>query len=397
MHPGFSLVLLPPPHPQPFGLESSSAHSYVRPRPRGRRGVTQCKCGQFVARVDMQPAASAAGINQAGPYTLTGWIASDMDTTVLEGHNAAALRRLGVRIRKLNSFDVYSDDEVQNAPALVIQACVWPPPDTLDYLGHLMRRYNYGHYAAAYSQEPTHLDKCRFYETIIFEALVGQIPAGTIISICRSSDYIKSSSTPVVVAPLGHVPGYVPKSQHIGENGQLETLVGSHSLIARASVGGPFNPQDFLGSRGHLNLIAMCSAAQAYGLQVIFLGEFDGTLSLGCATGVLYWQQEHRQLLTANWVQPTTSQLKTLGGYTGKYSDFYDHAKDEQIAKILQAYLRDGGDPANWAVPTQTTLQPYVNVNAAVMWFYAKVGAMGGAAANYVDSEMNAVLTSSPH
>ena len=33
----------------------------------------------------MDPAtAGVAGVNQAGPYALAGWIASDMDTTVLE-------------------------------------------------------------------------------------------------------------------------------------------------------------------------------------------------------------------------------------------------------------------------------------------------------------------------
>ena len=123
----------------------------------------------------MDPSA-VLSISQAGPYTLTGGIASDIDTTVLMNNSGPALRNLGVRIRGLNSFEVHKDHEVQSGPALVMQSCAWPPPDTWVYLGHLLEKYTN-------AETVTHMDKCRHYEAIIFEALVGQIPAGTVISI----------------------------------------------------------------------------------------------------------------------------------------------------------------------------------------------------------------------
>lgn len=323
------------------------------------------------------------GINQARPYTLTGWIASDVDTTVLECNAARALRNHGVSIKAINSFEVYKEEDIKR-PSLVIQSCVWPPPDTWPHLEHLVHRYT--------GAKPSKEDQVRFYETMIFEALVGQFPSGTVVTINRSHDYIKVGSTPAVLAPLGHVPGYQPMH---GVGHQPHTLGGGHDvLIARAQIGGPLNPQDFIGTRGFFDIVGMCSAATSNNLQVIFLGEFDGSLSLGCVTGMLYHQHVAKPL-AQGWTEPIDPQLKVLGGYVACYAEYHTYAKEARVRTLLSEYLARGNNPAGWTTPTEDHLQPLVNLITGIMWLDARVVAQGGNASFYIQSEVSTMLNTS--
>lgn len=328
------------------------------------------------ARGDAEIQAGAEAVSRkSGPYALSNWVVSDLTTTMLEHHSGAALRKLGASIMVLNSFELYNVSELQGTPSLIIQACVWPPTDCLGTLERLIQSYC--------KHKPSHQDKCRYYETLVFEAICGQMPLSTVCSICRQSDYIKAGVTPAVLSALSHVPGYTPKQSAVDDNGDLVPLHSGHSLIARTTLNGPLNPQEFISSRGHIDLVGMCSAATANNMNIIFLGEFDGSLALGCATGMLYHQKVARPI-SATWSPPEGKRLKVLGGYVGNYEDYHDYAKDHRVRQILADYLKNDGDGSLWTAPTTALLQPQTNINAAVMWFHARVCAHGGYGGNYI-------------
>ena len=315
-------------------------------------------------------------VTQVGATPLSNWVVSDISLQALEQHSGPALRQLGAQIMTLNSFELYDVSVVQEKPTLLIHACVWPPEDCWPYLELLVQRYT--------GIKPSHEEKCRWYEVFIYEAIIGQVPKGTVVSINRQGDNLKGCITPSLLAMLGHVPGYVPRQCRVGEDGELIALCGAQNLVARVSTTGPLDPQTFVGSRGYFDLVDMCGAAKAQDMRVIFLGEHDGSLAMGIATGLLYYVHIPRQI--KEWSPPDRAPLKVLGGYVGQYIDFHEHARDHRVRELLNAYLSNNGSPALWSAPVRANMQPHTNLNAAIMWYYARVVAQGGTARSYIAS-----------
>ena len=337
------------------------------------------------------PAAPAEGapLAAATSHTLRKWIISDLreHLHVLEANAGPALRNMGATIRQLNAFQLFEQPDLLDEPSLVIMSCVWPPPDHREQLERLVEHYT--------DSRPTWRDVARFYDTMAFEAVTGQATLATVVSICRMSDYIVPGPTASVLAPLAHVPGYVAKQQYLSQSGQLQDLMKGHSLVCRAQTGGPIDPAEFIGSRGYLDLVGMTAAATDFDMKVIFIGEWDGALSLGCATGMLYHPRMDSTFLRplSEWKRPEGPRLKVLGGYVGVYTEFHEEARDARTREILNEYLKNGGDASIWTCPTRALLQPHANLNAAVMWLHARVVAQGGPGGSYIQSDLTPIIT----
>ena len=75
---------------------------------------------------------------------------------------------------------------------------------------------------------------------------------------------------------------------------------------------------------------------------------------------------------------------RTLNGYTGQYNDFYSYALEYREMQVLEECLRNGGEvEERRRLPrgiTPESLQPYVNINTAVMWYFAKITERKGGA-----------------
>ena len=296
-------------------------------------------------------------------HSLATWIISDLDMTVLEQHAGPLLRGLGASVEVLNLFELFRVESLKENPALIVLACAWPPLSCRSYLDHLIARYT--------KNKPSDGDRARFYETMCLEAITGQVPVATTVVICRGIDGLKPGPTPVLTAPLAHVPGYVPKQQYLTDEGELQPLAGGQDLYARVQVGGPLVPDDFITDSGKINLVEMCAVATYLNIRVLFLGEHDGSLSLGCGMGVMYHQQQ-KVVRPLSVSHPTDMPMKVLGGYTGAYTDFYDHAKEVRIRQLLEEHLRGQQANLSWSQPTIQMLQPHLNMNTAVMWLSAK-------------------------
>ena len=306
---------------------------------------------------------SGAQLKQVpNPSSLSNWVISDVDTTVLEQHAGPVLRSLGASIETIDLFELFKIESLKENPAVVILACVWPPVNCRSYLDSLIARYT--------KQRPSEGDRARFYETMCFEAIAGQVPVSTTVVICRGIDGFKAGPTPVLTAPLAHVPGYIPKQQYLTDEGQLQPLAGGNDLYVRVQVGGPLRPNDFLTDNGDFNLVELCAVASYLNVKVVFLGEYDGSLSLGCCMGVLYHQQQ-RVIRPLSASVPSEMPMRVLGGYTGSYIDYYDHAKEVRVRQLLEDHLR-GHHPNLWSTPTTQMLQPHLNMNTAVMWLSAR-------------------------
>ena len=130
-------------------------------------------------------------------------------------------------------------------------------------------------------------------------------------------------------------------------------------------------PNDFITDSGKINLVEMCAVATYLNIRVLFLGEHDGSLSLGCGMGGMYHQQQ-KVVRPLSVSHPTDMLMKVLGGYTGAYTDFYDHAKEVRIRQLLEEHLRGQQANLSWSQPTIQMLQPHLNMNTAVMWLSAK-------------------------
>ena len=313
----------------------------------------------------MTDAPQAAGASSSGdgakPF-LEGWVASDINTLVLERHSANLLRALGVDIKELNVFELHKEAWLTDSPALVICGNIQPPIDHFDYLDVLLQRYAGWRVSAA--------DRRAFYEAMAFEAICGALPLATVVTVTRESDPFRAGKTPVFVAPMGHVPGYVPKECNWEPSAELHNVRGGGKNRVRVRHHGPFTPGDFVNENGSFNLVAMCTAASAMGMKVVFLGEWDGTLSLGCATGVLYDKAVQERNIKYELQVGRNVQVRCLGGELGSYEAFWAHARCVRARQLMDEQMR-AESPVWPEFESRHAFQPHCNLNAACMWHFA--------------------------
>ena len=295
--------------------------------------------------------------------TFSKWLVSDLDLTALNLHAGESLRQMGIHISVLDFFTLFEHEELQ-VPSLVIMSCVAPPTSHYPVLRHLIKRYQ--HYT------PDDGDARQYYAAFAFEAVIGQLPAASVVSVCRKSDRLFHGSSPATVAALEPVPGYAPKSCHCDAR-SLQPLKGARDLVAQVSLGGPIDPTAYLGG-GKLDMIQMCAEASRRGVQIVFLAEWDGSLSLGVARGVFHHQQA-RSLRPLSWkAWWSVFPERKMKDWSGAYSEFHEYALDWRANDLLKELERRAqmGDQSE-GLPLPQSLQPHANVNAACMWFFASL------------------------
>ena len=125
------------------------------------------------------------------------------------------------------------------------------------------------------------------------------------------------------------------------------------------------------------------ASATALGFRVAFLAELGAALAYNVAKGVRNLQASSvlPQLDYKQW--PTSAKLRTMGGHTGDYQQFFEYAKDRRREQCLKA-LADfvalhglPGIPPDW--PPRDVLHPHAALNGAAMWFWAKATASSSA------------------
>eukprot|EP00959_Pyramimonas_sp_CCMP1952_P028081 589353-Pyramimonas_sp.AAC.1 len=83
----------------------------------------------------------------------------------------------------------------------------------------------------------------------------------------------------------------------------------------------------------------MCAAANAIGMRVVFLGEWGGGLSLGCATGALYHMAAFDGAQTRLQVV-RQQQRRIIRGFSGTCKDYYEHARRHRELQIQEEQMR---------------------------------------------------------
>ena len=291
------------------------------------------------------------------------WVASDLDTEVLRAHNGARLEQLGVEIVEQNAFDLHTT-RWANEPNLVVMSCMCPPIASKSYLQRLLKIYN--------KWEPSGMDARCYYSAILFEAVVGQLPGSTVVSICRAIDYMVPGSVPQVVSPMRSVPGYKPKACNHAAGADLHELQGGASLRMRFNLDGCLAPTSLAFASSAIDLVDMCAAAEAHQVNVIFLGEWDGALCAACKEAC----RTPRMSTTFGPSRQRTSAdapVRELGRSKGDFSAFREHAEERRCEELLREWgdaVRDGHCEQEPVPPRG--LEPHVGINAAVMWFFAR-------------------------
>ena len=308
------------------------------------------------------------------PFAL--WAATDVELTQLHAHCGKSLQELGVEISELNLFHMFDCQSIVETPSLVIAACLCPPASYVPYLTELIQKY--GHFT------PSAADRRSYYEAVAYESMVGQLPRATVLTICRTSDLLRSSNTSSVVGPVWAPPGYRPKQCYLSEDQQLQALAGGGKLTVRGSRGGPLLLDEHFTTQGPFDLVSACYTATVQGMRVVFVGEWDGSLSLSCAMAVL--ARLHGQACRpTRALALTTPQAecvlatRRMGAQPTayRYDEFYTYAKDRRLEQCMQLYLeriqRDEGAGDFLYDYVYTQIQPYVYINAGMMWFHATV------------------------
>ena len=298
---------------------------------------------------------------------LKNWIITDIDCGVLNRHNGPMLERYGATIKNIDIFQLFRDTELTGSPCLVVMGCLCPPTSHKDYLIHLIKKYN--------NFNPNPAERRTAYDSWAFEAVVGQMEKATVVQIVRSGDYQKTGSTPAVTAPLAHVPGYIARACNHPQDDELVPLQGQQHMVAKISTRGPLDPRDFVGYAGAFNLVGACASATALGMKVLFLAEWDGSLSWGCALGMMY-VGHCQDCPIIDYQTPVAPLERTLGGETGDYRDFYMHAESHRCIELFEKIKKEGGVlPEVWP----PNLQPHASLNAAAMWYHATIATSMGA------------------
>ena len=309
-----------------------------------------------------------AGVERTDGFSLANWFVTDISTDTLRLNHGPQLQRYGARVLAVDLFEMFKLQELQG-PSLIIVSCLCPTTEMVPRLCDLIRKY--GHF------NPDAAQRRSMFDSWAFEAIVGQMPSATVVSLCRTSDMLKPGSTPCISAPMDTVPGYVPKACNHPPGDNLHELSGGSAINARVSLNGPLHPSEYIGPTGKFNLVEACCTATALGIKVVFLAEWDGSLSLGCAHGVMHYEITHNIPSLIYKAPSRVPEVRTMNGYTLTYRDFFDYAEEREAFAVFcrlagQAAERDEFEmPADW--PPHGILQPFTSLNAGCMWFYSKV------------------------
>ena len=305
-------------------------------------------------------ASSAVAMDTQAPV-LDGWHATDINTQVLERYSAGKLRELGVGILELDVFELHKETWLRDRPALVFISNLCPPTDHKQYLDYLLEQYAWKCSAG---------DRRAFYEVMAFEAVCGALPSATVVCVTRESDHMRTGKTPVVTAPMGHVPGYVPKCCNQNPWDPLQPIAGGDKNRVRVRFHGPLVPGEFLNRDGSMNLVAMAGAATQIGMPVLFLAEWDGTLSLGIATAVVYEMAVQERTISYRFQVVPEGPRRWLGGRSGTYEAFYAHARQRRALQLMAEQMQVP-NPVWPQWECRRALNPHVNLNAACIWHFA--------------------------
>eukprot|EP00959_Pyramimonas_sp_CCMP1952_P470755 9497222-Pyramimonas_sp.AAC.1 len=137
------------------------------------------------------------------------WFSSDIELTTLQQHCGPSLVELGVSILELNLFKLFECQQLVEAPTVVIASCLCPSPAAVQPLCDLLRKY------AKFSPSPS--ERRSYFEAIAYEAMVGQLPWATVITLCRQTDLLKLGDSPSTVSPVCPIVGFRPKQCYLDE------------------------------------------------------------------------------------------------------------------------------------------------------------------------------------
>jgi len=156
------------------------------------------------------------------------------------------------------------------------------------------------------------------------EALLAQCKNASVLMINRSRDHVLVSSTdvgPVVCAPLRRIEGYHPKECNHPPGAEFEPLIDGERLKGCFVTNGPMKEQLLLQlAFGELDLFDLCAKATQMGVSVLFLGEWDASLSYACArhavsTLPLPWQLDISMASPRNAPQEQVESVRVFNGW----------------------------------------------------------------------------------
>ena len=104
-----------------------------------------------------------------------------------------------------------------------------------------------------------------------------------------------------------------------------------NDLVVRVQEGARLPPKDFIGDDGVLNLIELRAVATQLEWNVVFVGVWDGSLSLGCALAVIRHQTRLAPQLTPSGPVQGEVELRTFKVYTCNYVDFKEYSRDFRV------------------------------------------------------------------
>ena len=195
--------------------------------------------------------------------------------------NLLTLLQYKCSVCSLNAFSLCKDlgEEKCRKLALVIISCPCPPTEWKNIFD---------------CQVGTKTPETRraIYTTIIMEAIAAQCPNAMVVLLLRCMEpfTMRVPQRQVVSVKLANLPdGWVPKACNHAPEDPPHELKGGHDLWCLVAQGGTQTMQQHIFSARHeLSLLTLLQIAnqQGMGSQIVFLGEWDASLSLCLAKAI---------------------------------------------------------------------------------------------------------------
>ena len=301
------------------------------------------------------------------------WEVSDVDLAMLRQHHGPALEQLGIAMRERDVLRLL-DENLVGQPLLLISSCMCPITADRNELDRLL-----GIYLDQRDQRIEPSVRRIMFDVITFEAMVGQLPNASVVSVSRRTDCVRAAKCPSLLATMRIIPGYTPLACNHDVSLPPHQLVHGRDLVARTNFRGPFAIESFLDSDGSLNITALAFQATMLRWPVMLVGQWDGSMAKALALGVIGSIQQHAQEAFVVPRDPAPyaavpRQTRILGGACGSYEEYYTYAKERRIEQVMRDRLeaiQSGRHVPDVLYSGEEVLQPTVKLNAAIMWTFA--------------------------
>ena len=224
--------------------------------------------------------------------SLDKWLVTDYEWTNLSCDNLLDLQNMGATTKRMDALDIptYLTPPERRDVRLAIMSCPCLIAAHRDFFLAQQNKFSYE------SNVMLGIWQKAKFAAVLFDTVCSHLPNAVVILVVRKGDTValQSKERSVFIVPMQNIPGWKPK---MCNTDTIQMLQGSGSLVAWIAMprqcgplGGSDALKDVIGAmalEGSLDLRRACLHATLRESSVLFLGEWDASLSRECGRWTL--------------------------------------------------------------------------------------------------------------